>query len=274
MNPIVDLVNAQQKNIDTQKTFTFVLNNTGNNIEKLQLFGTLEEYMKVMSSGGKTYTLQKTTKSVVDDVVVGSVVALVPSFPRKDQMERFINEKLINLKDTQTFNDIDVKCQLNPDYMLENKVTGLDVDNLDIKAVVPNGDVLFDNTKNYLFTTDFMNQIANADLQEWETLEYGFAKYSDTIVSGVSSVSHGNVISDVQLVETGGSGPTLSNIIVDGNFNENLNATAILPGILDRLATGESVTTVTIDINPKPIFGIIGMAALATILCIVVAKKL
>lgn len=45
-------------------------------------------------------------------------------------------------------------------------------------------------------------------------------------------------------------------------------------GILDRLATGESVTTVTIDINPKPILGIIGMATLATILCVVVAKKL
>lgn len=229
MNPIVDLINAQQANIDTQKTFTLVLKNTGNNLEKLQLFGTLEEYMKVMSSGGKTYTLQKTTKSVVDGVVASSVVALVPSFPRKDQMERFINEKLINLKNTQTFNDIDVKCELNPDYMLENKVTGLDVDNLDIKAVVPNGDVLFDNTKNYLFTTEFMNQIANADLNEWETLEYGFAKYSDTSVFGVSSVSHDNVISDVQLVETGGSGPISSNIIVDGNFNENLNATAILP---------------------------------------------
>lgn len=230
MNPIVDLINAQQANIDTQKTFTLVLNNTGNNLEKLQLFGTLEEYMKVMSSGGKTYTLQKTTESVVNSVGIDSVVALVPSFPRKEQMERLVNEKLINLKDTQTFNDIDVKCELNPEYMLENKVTGLDVDNFDIKAVVPNeSELIFDISKNYLFTIDFMNQIANAHLQELEMVEYGLAKYSDAAVSGVSSVSYGDVISDVQLVETGGSGPTSSNIIIDGNFNENLNATAILP---------------------------------------------
>lgn len=45
-------------------------------------------------------------------------------------------------------------------------------------------------------------------------------------------------------------------------------------GILDRLATGESLTTLSVEINPKPIFGIIGMATLAVILCIVIAKKL
>lgn len=228
MNPIVDLINEQQKNIDTQKTFTLVLNNTGNNnLDKLQLFGTLEEYMKVMS---KTYILQKTAKSVVNNIATGSVVALVPSFPTKAQMERFISEKLINLKDTQTFNNIDVKCNLNPNYEFENKVDGVNVNNFDIEAVVPNeNELIFETSKNYLFTTDFMNQIAEADMQYLDTLEYGFAKYSDTALSGISSIAYDNVIADVQLIESSTPSQNNSNIIVDGNFNVNLNATAILP---------------------------------------------
>lgn len=230
MNPIVDLINEQQKNIDTQKTFTFVLNNTGSNLEKLQIFGTLEDYTKAFiapQGSGKTYSLQKTTKRNIKDVTLGGLSSYIPSFPRIDQFNRLIHDRIIDFGSALNFDAYITECKMNPEFEFENVVTGSPVNVFDVEFIRPK-ETLQNFDINLPISTYLWDKIANADLSVYDAEEYGLIKYVGS-VNGVSSTEYQNVVTDVQLVETGGSSPISSNIIIDGTFNENLRATAILP---------------------------------------------
>lgn len=234
MNPIVDLINAQQANIDTQKTFTLVLNNTGSNLEKLQLFGTLEDYTKAFiapQGGVKTYSLQKTKKQVVENISLEVKDMVIPSIPNSEQLENLISDFQVASSDittSQSFSDMKAKLVLDAGFTLENMETGTIDDNVNIKDLIYQEDLNFEKSKNYFVTTKFLDLIHNIGLDKNNLVNFGFANIDESIGS-INSFTRSEAIADVQLIESSVPTQNNSNIIVDGNFNENLRATAVLP---------------------------------------------